>query len=273
MVGHAGLREALARTGMDRKNDGDFGGDGINGAEEFVELIGGIDIGRPVQRENGKATPVLSFSDAEFFPYARLLSCREEVAKRVDHDVADEEDGFPGTTFLEQMLDSVVFRHEEIVRESVGKDTIDLFGHGAVKAAEAGFDMGYAHAEFDGSEGDGDGGIDVADDEHEIRLTIKEDRLDALEDLRGLRGVGAGADLEINVGGGNAHLAKKDVVQFVVVMLAGMDEKRLDVGVAFHFAHERRDLGKVGASPNDIHDFEAVGHFPSRPACRTATEV
>jgi len=75
-----------------------------------------------------------------------------------------------------------------------------------------------------------------------------------------LGGVGGGADFEIDVRSGNAHLAKEDVGEFFVVVLAGMNEDRVNIGMALHFAHERRDFGEVGARADNVKDFQSHVH-------------
>ena len=62
----------------------------------------------------------------------------------------------------------------------------------------------------------------------------------------------------------DAHLPKKNVRQLLVVVLAGMYEYRLDLGMAAHFAHQRRNLWEIGARAYDIEDFELLGHGASR---------
>ena len=114
--------------------------------------------------------------------------------------------------------------------------------------------MDYGDAEFCGGEGGGYGGIDVADDEDAIRLALEEDGFDFAEDFGGLPGVGAGADLEIDVGLGDAHLAEEHVGKFFVVMLAGVNEDGIDFGMAAHFAEEWGDFNEIGASAYDVKD-------------------
>jgi hypothetical protein len=158
------------------------------------------------------------------------------------------------------VLDGVFFGDEEIVGEGIGENAVYFFGHGAIEAAEAGFDVGYGNAEFYGSQRDGDGGIDVANNENQIRLVFEQDGLDALEDLSGLRGMGAGADFEIDVRGGNAHLAEENVGKGFIVVLAGMDEDGFDLRVALHLADERSNLREIGASAYNVDDFQAGDH-------------
>jgi hypothetical protein len=158
------------------------------------------------------------------------------------------------------VLDGVFFCDEEKVGEGIGEDAVDFFGHGTIKAAEAGFDVGYRNAELNGRERDGNGGIDIANHENEIGLVLEQNGLDALEDFGGLDGMGAGADFEINLGRGDAHLAEENVGKRGIVVLAGVDEDGFNLRVALHFAHERSDFGEIGASADNADDFKVVGH-------------
>ncbi len=158
------------------------------------------------------------------------------------------------------MLHTVFFGDEKIVSDGVGEDAVDLFGHGTVKTAEACFDVGDTNAKLHGGKRNRDRGIDVADDEDEVRLAFDKDGLNALQDFGGLRSVGAGTDFEVHMGRGNTHLAEENVGKSFVVMLAGVNEDGLNFGMALHLTHERRDFREVGAGTDDIQDFEALAH-------------
>jgi len=252
----AGLQQALLGTRMDRENDRDLGGDGVNGAKEFGKFFGGVDVRRAMQSENAKAAPISSLLQGQVIADGGFLGDGKKMAEGIDHDVSDEIDRFAGTAFLEQMLDGVFFGDEEVVGQSIGENAINFLGHGAIKAAEAGFDMCHGNAEFYGGERNGDGGVDVADDENEIGLAFEQDGLDALKDFSGLGGMGARADFKIDVRSGNPHLAKENVRESFVVVLAGVNEDGIDFGMALHFANERRNLGKIGTCAYDVDNFQ-----------------
>jgi len=67
--------------------------------------------------------------------------------------------------------------------------------------------------------------------------------------------MGAGADFEIHMWRGNAHLTEENVGKGGVVVLASMDEDRLDLRVALHFADERRDFREIGTGAYNVDDF------------------
>jgi hypothetical protein len=59
---------------------------------------------------------------------------------------------------------------------------------------------------------------------------------------------------------GDTHLAKENVRELVVIVLAGMDEDGLNLRMALHFPHERSYFRKIGTRPDDIKDFQALAH-------------
>jgi len=72
--------------------------------------------------------------------------------------------------------------------------------------------------------------------------------------------MGTGADFEIHLWRGDAHLAKENVGQLFIVVLAGMNEDGFDFRMALHLTHERGDFRKVGTRTDDIQDFQSLGH-------------
>ena len=60
----------------------------------------------------------------------------------IDHDVADHVNLPSVDTLSQQVLAPALFRDEQVVRDGVGQQAIDLFGHRPVKAAKPGLDVG-----------------------------------------------------------------------------------------------------------------------------------
>src|SRR5712692_10737017 len=216
-----------------------------------------------MEGEDTEALPARSVLQCQLFTDSGLLGDRQKVAQGIDHHVADHENAAAGPTFFEEVLDGVFCRNQEIVGKCVGQDAVDLFGHRTVKAAESGLDVSYADTELRRGERNGDSGIDIAYHENQVRLAFDQNRLNTLQNFGGLRGVRARANFEIDVRGGDAHLAKENVGQLLVIVLAGVNEDGLDFRVALHLMHERRNFRKVGARPYDIHDFQALAHGAS----------
>lgn len=149
---------------------------------------------------------------------------REDVSERVVHDVADDVDA-AGDALGGEIGGGLGGGAVETGGKVVGDDAIDLLGHAAVAAAQAGLHMGDGDVEFCGGEGARDGGVGVAVDEQPVGADGQELLLDAGEHLRGLRAVRAGADAEVGVGGAQAELGEEVVRHGRVVVLAGVEQE------------------------------------------------
>src|SRR6267142_45232 len=129
-----------------------------------------------MERQDGEVAPTCPVPQSKLIADCGPVGDGQKVAQGVDHHVADHEDALPGAAFFKEMSDGVFFGDKKIVGERVGQDAIDLLRHGAVKTAEAGFDVSHADSKLGGSERNGDGGIDVADNENDIRLALDKNR-------------------------------------------------------------------------------------------------
>src|SRR5260370_42060906 len=94
------------------------------------------------------------------------------------------------------MRDGIFFSNKEIVGEGVGQDAVDLFGHGAVKAAESGFNVGYTDTKFGGGQRGGNGGVDVAHNRNRIGPALDAHRFNGLQDFRAFGGLQTRTELE-----------------------------------------------------------------------------
>ena len=108
-----------------------------------------------------------------------------------------------------QVLDRLLGVDEEVVRELVGDDPVDLLRHRAVEAAQARLDVGDRDPELHRDERRRERRVDVAGDDHEVRALLLEDRLEALHHPRRLLRVRAGADAEQVVGLGQPSSSRK----------------------------------------------------------------
>jgi len=260
------LRQMLLGAWMHGKDYRHFGGNGIDRHEELVEFFSGVHVGRAMEGEDAKALPVGPILQFEFITDSGLLGDGQKVAQGIDHHVANHIDAFPWPAFFQKVRNGIFFRDKEIVGERIGQDAVDFFGHASVKAAESCLDVSYADTKFGGGERNSDGGIDIAYNQNKVGLPFNENRLNALQNSRCLRSMRARANFEIDVRRGNAHLAKENVRQLFIIVLAGVDEDGIDFRMALHLVHEGRDFWEVGARADDIQDFQALAHeaFVSR---------
>ncbi len=114
--------------------------------------------------------------------------------------------------------------------ELVRHDSVDLFGHAAVEAAQARLHMGDGDVEFRRGQGAGQRGVGVAVDQNPVGLFGKEDLLDGRQHPAGLLAVRAGSDVQVVFRLGNFEFPEEDGRHAVVVVLTGVDEDLLDGG-------------------------------------------
>jgi len=62
------------------------------------------------------------------------------------------------------------------------------------------------------------------------------------------------------MGRGNAHLLEENVGKIFVIVLAGVNQDGLDLRMALHLVHERRDFWEIGTRTDNIQYFEAGAH-------------
>jgi hypothetical protein len=263
MMFDAVLTKPLLSARMHGENDGHVLGNRIDRAKEPGELFHGIDVGRAVKRQNAKRLPTCIVAESKFLADARLLREGKEVKERVNHHIPHKMNRFSGSSFLEQIVDCIIFCHKKVFGQSIRKNSIYFFWHGAIKTSQASFHVGYGNSQFHRREGNGDRGIYVPNYQDEIGLLFEEDWFDAPEDFRRLLRMCPGTDSEINVWEGNAHLTKEDVREVFIVMLTCVDEQGLDFWMTLHLTEKGSDFGKIWTRSHDIQDFVASAHRSS----------
>jgi hypothetical protein len=191
----------------------------------------------------------------------------EVAAQGVDHDVADEMHPFRRDAFPFQVVQGGALGGEQQVGDLVGQHPIDLFRHGPVETAQAGFHVDHLHALLGRHQGAGDGGIDVAHHQHRPRPLRVQHRFEGAHDLGGLHGMAGGTHLQIDVRPGNAELLEEAVAHGRVVMLAGMHQFGGD-GLVAERRHDGGDLHEIGARAHHANDLAGGlgGHSLSWPA-------
>ena len=119
--------------------------------------------------------------------------------------------------------------HEQQLAQLVGQAPVDLLGHRVVEGAQPGLDVCHRHAQLDRDERSGQRRVDVAVDDDERRLELLEGALEGDEEGRGLAGLAARADAEVEVRRRAVCRSVKNTSDIaVVVVLAGVDEPLLD---------------------------------------------
>ena len=223
-----------------------------------------VHVGRAVHR-HGAVARVLRL-EVSAFERARvgalqLVDLEEQV---VDHHVSDVVDGRLVLAFAEQVLDAGRFGREEHVRDGVGHEAVDLLGHRAVAAAQAGLDVRDGQLCLLRDDGAGERGVHVADDERHRGDVVRDALLVRHHDPGGLLGVRSAAGAHEHVGLRDAEFLEEDLVHVPVVVLAGVDDLE-GHAARLHRPHDGGDLHEVGAGAGDqvdrIHRFSGLGRI------------
>ena len=108
-----------------------------------------VDVGRAMQRDDAEAARRIDEAahrsrrwPASFADATARLRCWQQ---RIDHDVADEPDALRGDAFAQQIVGGRALRCVKTVGDLVGEHPVDFLGHGAIEAAQSGFDVNDAN--------------------------------------------------------------------------------------------------------------------------------
>jgi hypothetical protein len=168
--------------------------------------------------------------------------------------------------FAAEVLSGTGFRGEVPRRYRVGYDPIDLFGHPPVETPQACLNVCDWNTKFDGDERRSHGGVHIAHDKDHIWARCDDHGFESPHDLRGLRCMGPGADLERVVWLPYSQISEEDVREVGIVVLAGMHERGSDVLPTLALAQERGDLHEVWTRARNQQDVQPVRRL-RRHAC------
>ncbi len=144
---------------------------------------------------------------------------------------------------------------EEQLGEVIGDDPVDLLRHRAVEAPQPGLDVADRDPEPGRAERRGEGRVDVAGNQDEVRSLVAKHRLQPLEHARGLLAVAARADPEHVVRLRYPELLEEDLRHRPVVVLAGVDDhRRVGAEALPGRRDDRRHLDQVRPRADDVSD-------------------
>ena len=241
------LIDDLARARMHREHEGNLALEASDRSHQPREYLRLIDVGRPMHRQDR----VPSGLNVKTFEDWRACDTGAACEQCVDHHIADEMDAVAGNVFRAQVCHTAQLGDEQPVADRIGEDAIDLFGHRAIEAAQASLDVRDRNAELDRGQGARQRRVHVADDEDDVRFLPLEHWLEAFHNFGRLHGVRTGADFQILVRGWDLQLGEKTLRHLFVVVLAGVDEERIDVVALLDLPQERGDLHEVGPGAGD----------------------
>ena len=145
-------------------------------------------------------------------------------------------------------------------REPVGQDTVQLFRHGLVEAAQSRLEVCDGDLQLRRGERSRERRVDIAGHEQDVGPLGEQDLLDPLQGARGLGAVRARADTEHVVGLGHAERLDEDLGHLAVVVLARVHEhvprlrKLLPQGM-----QHGRELHEVGPRTREVGERQGGG--------------
>ena len=141
------------------------------------------------------------------------------------------------------------------VGDRVGGEAVDLLGHGPVARAQPRFQMDGGDAELDADQRRGDGRIDVADHDQPVGPVRSSATFSYSIITRPVCAPWLPEPTpRWKSGVGQAEIAEDRVRHVGVVMLAGMDQDRREVGRGGERVPERRHLHEIGTRGGDQMD-------------------
>jgi len=221
-----------------------------------AEGLGGVDVGRAMQRDHAiAARDALRVEPGLGEQHIGRHGLGQAGAQTVDHDVADEDRALCGDAFARKVVVGGALGGVEHIGNLVGEDAVDLFGHAAVVAAQAGLHVYHRNVTLAGDQRAGERGVYVPHHQYRTRAVRIEDGLEALHDLGGLHRVRPRAHGEVDIGFGQFEIGEQPVLHRRIVMLAGVHQQRADRRVVRgEGADDGRDLHVVGARTNYTDD-------------------
>ncbi len=239
----------LAGPRVHRENNRQPGGNLIESGDDAGQGFPVVDVGRPVQGQE-KILPQRFFQcragEAIRSPGIQQLRLAQKI---VNHHVADQVDALLRLALPQQVVHPAGLGDEKIIADRVGYHAVDLFRHLQVPAPQPGLHVGDPDQHFLGHDAAGQGGVDIPDHHHQIRLLLPADLLEGDHDLCRLHRVAAGTGIKKKVRPGQLQVVEKRLGHLVVIVLPGVDDQTLKAVHLPGRVKNRGDLHKIRPGP------------------------
>jgi hypothetical protein len=175
----------------------------------------------------------------------------------INHGIANKK--YPGfrMSFMGKVFIGFFRGSKKIIRDTIGYDAVDFFGHRPIARPDTRFDMGYFDSRFFGHDGAGHRRIDISDDNADVRHPFGQGFLITGHDMSGLGSLCSGASSEVDVWVRDIELLEKAFAHIPVIVLASMNEPVLYFLPPLFFIvcvdglNDGADLHEIGAGAGD----------------------
>ena len=156
--------DSRARARMQGEQNGNASRNAVNRTNRIFRIGEGVDVAGPVQR----AQRIAARLEDELPQDASLSGALPVVQQRIDHHIADEVNLVGRHALGTKIVGGGTLRCEQIVGDLVGEESIDLFGHPSIVAAQARFDMRDGMPRLTATSAHAKRRIDVSDDDNGV---------------------------------------------------------------------------------------------------------
>ena len=159
--------------------------------------------------------------------------------------------------FLLQVLYRRLRRAQQQVGDAIGKHTVNLFRHGGVVRAKAGFNMRYRSVKLGRRHRAGERGVGVTVHQYPIGLFLLDERLNAFKHASSHGTVAQSCNVQVVVRARDVELLEEYIRHVGIKMLAGVNDDFFDVFAGLDRATDGRSLNKLWAGAENGEEFHA----------------
>ena len=228
----------------------------VDGGKEAREVLLGVDILFAMSAEQN----VLALFEPETFVNVASLDCRQILVQDFSHGAAGYVCAFLGESAVGQVAAGVFGVGHVYVADDVDDAAVGLFGQAFVLAAVAGFHVEDRNVQA--LRGNGrEAAVGIAENEQCIGLAGDHQLVAAVDNVTDGSAEVVAHGIHVDFGILEAQVLEEHSVQIVVVVLAGVRQKAVEVLAALVDDCREADDFRAGAHDDQEFEFAVVGKF------------
>ena len=237
-------------------------------AEDRPQRFGGVGVRRAMDGQQAVRAGLQPQLAKDCLGCGRVLA---DAVERVNHDVPYARCAL-SQTLAPEVVHRGFVRRQKQVGAVVHEHPVDFFRHGAVEAAQAGFDVGNRYLELRCGQRAGQRRVRVAEDRHQVWPPRQDFALDTFQGARRHFAMRPRPDAKVHVRLGDVQLAKEARRHAIVVVLARVHQ-RLAMAAPARLSRKRRKLDELRARTNDGEDVHGYRVRRRRLPGKTAAPI